>query len=198
MKTNTKLLLASALAGGMTFTALAPAIAQQAPTDTPSVEQRDRTADRGDRHGPGGRHMRGPRGGMMQLMCSDKGAERLEAMLSRISDRLELTGEQTTLLAELKTSALTAQTEYADSCVAPTRNAEGTMIDALKNRQQNLKAQVAAMDKVIPALEGFYDSLTDEQRAEMKPRMRHRDGKRHGMKHRGTGPDKTALEEMAE
>ncbi len=127
------------------------------------------------RGGPGGE-----RGGLLGLVCSPEGADRLEHMLLTISQRTDLTTEQQPLFDTLKTAALTAQTDFADACAAalPDRGAEAArpdLADRLKTRLDIEKAHVEAMAAVVPAFEAFYGSLTDAQKQQLEPR---RDGMR--------------------
>lgn len=169
------LLLTSALAGTMGFAALVPvASAQENVRDTrPGFEQRqDMRQDARQRHldqaNDQNRQMRGPQNGLLQLVCSPNGATRIEKMLTRVSNRLKLTGDQTKLFDDFKTAALTAQTGFADSC-AKLAKADGAakpnFIDRLKQRQTNAAAMVTAMNDVMPPLETFFNSLTDQQKA---------------------------------
>lgn len=131
------------------------------------------------RGGPGGQ-----RGGVLSFVCSPKGADRLEHLLLNISQRVDPTAEQQPLFDALKTAALTAQTDFADTCATarPDRTAEAArpdLADRMKARHAIEKAHVEAMTTVIPAFETFYDSLTDEQKLSLEPRRgRHHDGRR--------------------
>ncbi len=168
MKTKTSLIIASAIAASLSLTALAPAVADPGRGEGYGQGKGMQGEQRGERGERG--HRGGPRGGMMQLVCSDQGAARIEKALDRVNSRITLTDEQQALFETFKSTALSAQTEFADNCVAPTRGQGTDFVERLKNRQSNMTATVAAMDDVIPALEAFYDGLTDEQKAEMKPK----------------------------
>lgn len=188
MKKTTSLLLATAIAGSLALTALAPAA---------YADNRGQGMRKHDGKGEYGEHMRGQMGqrgqggpgGFIGLMCSERGAERLETALNFVGGKLTLTDEQQTLLDNLKTAALTAQTEYADSCITGPRDGSGNVVDRIKHRQSNMQAQIAAMDDVIPALEAFYDSLTEEQQAALKQGPRGERGRGFGSQDgRGFGP----------
>lgn len=176
-KKITTFLLSSAIIGAVSFSALAPvaATAQETKTTVKTEKNKKHHNRRGGRQG-----------GFVQLVCSEDGAERLETMLSKVSGKITLTAEQEALYDTFKSSALAAQTDYADNCTAPVRgkksadNADSdatklSPVDRIKTRQANMTALVAAMDDVIPSMESFFDSLTDEQKAELRPT---RDGKR--------------------
>ena len=114
----------------------------------------------------------GMRGGMLQLVCSDEGAERLEHMFVTISHRLDLTAEQTPLFDALKTAALTAQTGFADTCAAqlPAAGQTADLPNLVERVQTGIKvdeARIAALTGVLPSLEAFYNSLTDDQKAKL-------------------------------
>jgi hypothetical protein len=131
-------------------------------------------------------------GGLLDLVCSERGAERLEIAFVRMSHRVELTAEQQGLFDALKTAALTAQTEFADTCAAarPTAVAEGQQpapVDPVARMQGRIdieKAHTAALESVLPAFEAFYNSLTDEQKAQLAPQRRGND-KGPGRPHMG-------------
>lgn len=161
MKKATSLILATAIAGTLAFTTMAPAVYAQ--SNGKSGEQSERMGKRGGQGGPGG---------FIRLMCSDQGAERLETAMGRVAEKVDLTADQQTLLNNLKTTALSAQTSFADSCTTPATGDDADMIDRVRARQANAALRLAAMDEIVPALESFYDSLTDEQKAELKPEKR--------------------------
>lgn len=120
---------------------------------------------------PGGMR-RGMPGGMLGLVCSEDGAERLEHMFVSISHRIELTAEQTSLFDVLKSAALTAQTGFADTCAALLPEAGQTaetpnLIERLQTRIEIDEARTAALSGLLPSIEAFYNSLTDEQKAKL-------------------------------
>jgi hypothetical protein len=119
------------------------------------------------------RMMHGGGFNIIDLVCSPQGAEELEIGFVRLSHRLELTDAQQPLFDALKTSALTAQTSFADTCAAamPDKSTDTApdMIDRLKARIAIDTARLEALNAVLPDLEAFYDSLTDEQKANLLP-----------------------------
>ena len=157
------------------------------------------------RPGVQGQGMRGPQGrpgfggsDILRLACSVNGAPRLEIALNNLSERLTLDADQTTLFDAFKTSALTAQTGYADSCQLPTvaANTPVNPVERLKAVTVNATARVAAIDAVLPSLEAFYNSLSDTQKAALaaNPRGAMQMGQgqsgtfRPGMNGRGMAP----------
>jgi hypothetical protein len=138
------------------------------------------------RGGPGMERsmMRG--GGLLALACSADGADRLEHMLLSLSQRLDPTAEQQPLFEDFRNAALTAQTGFADSCAElnPEDDTAAATPDLVERLRQHIgvgEARLTAMNEVLPALEAFYGSLTDEQKALLEPRHGKRGG-RHGMR----------------
>jgi len=196
MKTSS-LIAALALAGTVGVAASVPASYAQttarpiAGTSDVQVADRDgwgpRWHNRGGMRGDDmrGNGMRGPMrgammghagpGGLIGLLCSNNGAQHLETMLDRLSARLSLTDDQKPLFDAFKTAALTAETGYADACTPAGKTARSSdLLAMLEQHQDNLKAYVAAMDSVMPSLEAFYNSLSDDQKADLMP---HRGGR---------------------
>lgn len=143
------------------------------------------------RDGPGVHYGMKHRGGLLALVCSERGAERLEHQLLSLSHRLDPTPEQQPLFEDFRTAALTAQTGFADSC-AERRPQDDTavapdLVERLRQRIGIGEARTAAMNEVLPALEAFYDSLSDEQKALLEPR-RDRRGDRRGMRNAPPAP----------
>lgn len=136
----------------------------------------------------------GMRGGVLALVCSPRGADRLEHMLLSIEQRTEPTAEQAPLFEAFRTTALTAQTSFADSCAelrpatAEAREALD-LVDRLQARMDIQSAHLEAMTSVLPVFEAFYDSLSDEQKAALEPRrdrqIRRFDDTREMRRHRG-------------
>ncbi len=111
----------------------------------------------------------------VRFVCNDKAAERIETGLTRMAARLDLTDAQTTTFETFKTAALSAQAAFAQSCDQfkmanqdqPKENLG--LIDRLNNRQAMMGAQLSSMGDVMPEFEAFFTSLTDEQKAQMRP-----------------------------
>ena len=139
-------------------------------------------ANNNQRGGPGGGA--GGGAGPISFACGEKGAERIENGLTRMSERLDLNVEQTASFDALKTSVLSAQASFSDVCAdfkpADRAAAEDTdLIDRLNSRQAMMSAQLSAMSEVMPEFEAFFDSLTDEQKSQMRP-DRSNGAHRHG------------------
>ncbi len=165
-------------------------------TLTTTAYAHDQNRNMGQRHEGGPMQERGmARGGfpLLALGCAPEAAERYETALENVGERLELTEEQTVAFDAFTTAALAAQTSVADTCAAFAEvdsddDTAPDLIDRLTQRQLMLSAQVEAMDSVLPALEAFYDSLTDEQKAELMPQRGDRGQGFGGMRGFRAGP----------
>lgn len=147
--------------------AAAPVLAQDAaPVAVKAAMQNGHGLRNGGGMGPAG---------IFGLVCSDRGAEELDVALVRLSYRLQLTAEQQPLFDTFRSTALTSQTSFADSCQAsmPDRSADAERPDLLNRLKSGLaldEARLEAMNAVLPDFEALYASLTDAQKAELLPR----------------------------
>jgi hypothetical protein len=188
MKILAKTAAAALVAGSLGLTAFGSAAFAQAQTQAQPPAVRDGAPQQNDVNRPGERRQRGfhrERGrqgvmgrGVMGLVCSERGAERLDHMLGALSSRAALTDAQKPAFDELRTSALAAQTEFADACMAARDaiRADGKP-DPVKGMQTRLaidSARVEAMTQVLPKFEAFYNALTDEQKTALEPARRDR------------------------
>jgi hypothetical protein len=163
-----KSLAAVALATTLLGLAL-PAIAQDSAPAAPRWQQsgpRHFAPDRGmpNRFGPGR---------LLMLACSDKGPEALELALVRMSYRLELTTDQQKLFDAFRSKALTTETSFADACKANRpATADNARPDLLARMKAGLaidQARLTALSDVLPDFETFFNSLSDEQKANVLP-----------------------------
>lgn len=201
MHFNRKAAIAALLAASVGVTAMTPAAFAQGNSaqKAPGFEQGTGQFRAHDRH-EGMRN--GFDGGLVDLVCSDQGAERLEIAFVRLSHRVALTAEQTPLFEALKTAALTAQTSFSDTCKSalPAAGANAAKPDLVERLKTSLKldeARIAALAKLLPPFEAFYGSLTADQKAKLDmPRFGMHDqfdgmhSMMHGMMHdqmRGPG-----------
>jgi hypothetical protein len=191
MKTITTNAAAAFLVTAIGFSAVAPVMAQAtAPAAGNEVTQpQDMTKERpphrrGD-HGPRGMHA-----GAGSVLDFGRGAEAIEVALVRISHRIDLTDEQQGLFDTLKTSALGAADAFATAIkdLRPTPPAAGEarvmpdFSERLEKRIAFEKAQLAALEAVQPSASAFFDSLSDEQKAQLAPERGDR-GERGGREH---------------
>ncbi len=184
MKTiSTKAILAL-MTATLGLSAVAPVLAQQSAPSAPSAQaEQVQQGDKGFRPGHNGPR----RSGGNDLLNFERGAEAVEIALVRLSHRLDLTDAQKALFETLKADALTAANtlKAAAETVRPTPAAEGettaatTLADRLETRIAIDAARLDALKSVQPSLTAFFDSLTDEQKAELVPeRGEHRNGPR--------------------
>jgi len=144
--------------------------------------------------GPNAERNQGPRNGQqfrgardrggflpLRLVCSDRGQTRIENGLTRIAERIDLTSEQVAALDDFKTSALSAQTAFNEVCADFRPGKDADLIDRMKSRQAAIAAQLVGIQSVMPTFEIFFDSLSERQKAQLRPHMR---------PHQGVGPDR--------
>lgn len=194
MKTITKTAIVALMTATIGLTALAPVFAQDAAPAQTQAQNGPGLNFRHDGQGPG--PMGGQRGGGGFLDFA-RGAEGIEIALVRLSHRIEMTAEQQALFDTLKSTALSAAADFAAATegLRPTRPAEGEtatatapdMSERLENRIAIETAHLAALEAVQPAAAAFFDSLTDEQKAQLVPERDERGGMpgmgKGGMRH---------------
>jgi hypothetical protein len=201
LKTSTSTALAALVAVAIGMTGLVSAASAQdaAPASpTPQATQSQAAPapqrDNGRRAGHGQMRRGMMQGGLLNLVCSARGAEALDVYFVRLSHRLQLTGTQQPLFDALRTKALTTQTNFADTCQAArpakTAAAKPDMLTLLKSRLAVDTARLTAMNDVLPDFEAFYASLTDTQKAGLLPhggmhRMHRPGGQGFGMNRNG-------------
>jgi hypothetical protein len=179
MAKTTSLTLAAVLVVAIAGAA-PPALAQHFGSDGPQERMFFRHHDMGPRVIVRRMHRSDGLGaGLLAFGCSDRGADRLEHTLLAIEQRTDVTTAQRPLFDEFQSAAKAAQADFAAACVA-TRPGKGErdsldLAERLNMRFEVGKAQVAAMEAVLPAFTAFYASLSDEQKAALEPRRkRHR------------------------
>lgn len=137
-----------------------------------------------------------------EFSCNDRAADRLEHRLDRMAGKLALSKDQEKLFEDFRTSALTAQTAFADQCdtlhpdVTASRNQRPDLIQRLEQRLKFDEARLAAMSELLPQFRSFYQSLTDTQKSELAPRPRMKmQGFRHpGLPHHPAAPAAPGLD----
>jgi cytosine/adenosine deaminase-related metal-dependent hydrolase len=120
---------------------------------------------RGDSDGRG--YMMGP--GMMDRhhlgrMCSPRAAGFAEWRLDRLERVLKPTDAQRVKFDELKAASTKAAEAMRAAC--PT-DVPTTMVGRMEASEKRLDAMLQAIKTMRPALEGFYATLTDEQKAQI-------------------------------
>lgn len=194
MKTITTTAIVALMTATLGLTAIAPTYAQE--TQAPAVPGQEQVQGKG----PGfllRKHNQGPREGrgFGNLLGFERGTEAVEIALVRLSHAVELTAEQQPLFDAFKTEALAAAETFSTAVegLRPTPPAEGQTAERpdfaqrLENRITFETAHLAALEAVQPAATAFFDSLSDEQKANLMPQRPNHDGRPHGM-HKGPGP----------
>ena len=187
MKKLSTIALAATLVGTLSISAIAPAAyAQDNSTNAnngPKAEQKQERKGKGQYRAVRGGH------GFLHFVCSTEGAERLEKMLEITAIRLDVTDEQRPAFDDLKTAALTAQSDFATACEPLKAEKPEGAADKMAHRTAMMELQIEGMNTVLPAFETFYEGLSDEQKAKVN-KFGEKKGKRGkgGKGERGKGP----------
>ena len=209
MRSLTSTAIVAIVAGAIGFATLTPAaFAQEGPSPGQPGGNQMQMHDQMQMQMPGhfGNHRierrnnrnNGVRSGaLLDLVCADNGAERTEIGFVRLSYRLELTPEQQTLFDDLRSSALTAQTQYADQCSKPgapdaaaadAQPVPPTPVERLTAQIGNDTVRLELLQGLLPKLDAFYNSLTDEQKATLMPERGADNGNGFRNRHHGHMP----------
>lgn len=115
------------------------------------------------RGGPGmmGPHVIGPGYGRM---CGPGPAGFVEWRLEPLAPTLKLTDAQRTRFDELRSVSTKATETVRSACGAATAS---TMPGRMEAMEKRMEAMLAATNAIRPALDAFYASLTDEQKAQL-------------------------------
>ncbi len=176
-KKKTSFIIASAIVGTLILTAFAPAAyafgtkshGQNAQAQGQQIQQMFNQMHK--RSHMQAQYQRGKKAGgagLIGVVCNEKAVERLQTRFDRIGKALELTSEQETLFNELKMASLTAQTNFTDVCIKPERGKTIGLVEKIKAKNTNMSAIVMATNSILPELEAFINSLSDEQKAKLK------------------------------
>lgn len=171
MKTITTTAIIALMTATIGLSAAAPAFAHDAPPAHGRMHHEGR--DRGGHEQYERRGMGGMRG-LLNLTDPDA----VEISLVRLSQRVDPTTEQQPLFDAFKTAAMAAAEEFSGVIdgMRPAAPAQGQAAarpeigEMLSNRIALTKAQLAALEAVQPSATAFFDSLTDEQQAQLMPR----------------------------
>tara|TARA_R110002020_G_scaffold14062_8_gene49970 strand:- start:780 stop:1460 length:681 start_codon:yes stop_codon:yes gene_type:complete len=193
--------LVALMTAAMGLSAVAPSYAQQAAPPAPPAAAEAGMPGAGPMAGQrqhDGQRQGGPRG-MAGFIGFERGAEAVEIALVRLSHAVDMTSEQQALFDTLKTDALAAAETFSAAVdglrpAAPTPG-ERPAFDVAKGLETHIAiqtAQLEALKSVQPSLTAFFDSLTDEQKAELAPQPRERGehGQRGSMGEHGRGDHK--------
>ena len=176
--TSTRAKILAALVAALGLTAMSPAFAAGPQHQRPGSGDNRTLEFRRD--GAGGAFQ------FAEFSCAPRAADRMDNRLDRMAKRLELTSDQQKLFDDFRTSALTAQTDFADQCadIRPARSADTSagkaerpdLIQRLEQRLKMDEARLAAMTELLPQFKAFYESLTDAQKADLMPGKGFRQG----------------------
>jgi len=191
LKTTALVALLTATVG---FSAIAPSFAQNAAAAPAAQEQAQGKGDMAKLRQHDGQRQGGQRGpgGMIGF---ERGAEGVELALVRLSHAIDMTAEQQALFDTFKTDALAAASTFSTAVegLRPAKPAAGETAERpdmsvmMQNRIAMQSAQLAALESVQPSMTAFFDSLTDEQKAELAPQRGERGGDRGGKGQMGKG-----------
>lgn len=187
---------AAALATTLGLGLALPALAQDAAPTAARQWQNGPHRFAPDRNAMPGRGMGA--GGWLMLACSDKGTEALEIALVRMDHRLDLSADQQKLFDAFRTKALSTATSFADTCKAERPAADAgakpDVLDRIKAGIAIEQARLTALNEVLPDFESFFNSLSDQQKADLLPHRgpgmgmgMGRPGQHDGMGHKPDG-----------
>jgi LTXXQ motif family protein len=100
--------------------------------------------------------------GNMAAVCSQKGGNLIDLPVQRIEQVIQPTAQQQSAFDDLKKATQNASDKLQSSCPTAIPLSPVARLDAVETR---LKAMADAIKSVRPALENFYASLNDEQKA---------------------------------
>ena len=112
--------------------------------------------------------MMGPRS--YNRMCHPSAAGFAQWRIDRIEQAIKPTDAQRAKLDELKAASSKAAEVIRDAC--PTDAPPTTTVARMAAMEKRLDAMAAAVKTVRPALEAFYATLTDEQKARLDSNSR--------------------------
>jgi hypothetical protein len=100
--------------------------------------------------------------GSMAAVCSQKGGSLIDLPVQRIEQIIHPTAQQQSAFDDLKKATQNASDKLQSSCPTAIPLSPVARLDTVETR---LKAMAGAIKSVHPALENFYASLNDEQKA---------------------------------
>lgn len=99
-------------------------------------------------------------------MCEDKAAH-TAAKLAYVEAKLSLTDAQKPLFAKWRSAVLDSANKHKTACLAeapPKPDAKPTVLEREQKEETLLQARLQTLQSTRPALQAFYDSLTDAQK----------------------------------
>ena len=122
---------------------------------------------------------------MHKSMCEDHAA-RTAAKLAYVETKLSLTDAQKPLFAKWRQAAMDSATKQKTACLAeapPKPDAQPTVLEREQHEEAMLSARLQSLQSTRPALEAFYNSLTDAQKDSFNHMHHH--GHHQGDDHEG-------------
>jgi len=101
-----------------------------------------------------------------KTMCEDHAA-RTAAKLAYVESKLSLTDAQKPLFAKWRQAAMDSAAKQKTACLAeapPKPDAVPTVLEREQHEETVLSAHLQSLQSTRPALEAFYNSLTDAQK----------------------------------
>tara|TARA_R110002124_G_scaffold36451_19_gene117516 strand:+ start:187 stop:897 length:711 start_codon:yes stop_codon:yes gene_type:complete len=182
MKTFQTSAVVALMTAAIGLSAIAPSYAQDATPPAPPATRPmpapgvDPMGNMRPHDGPGqaGPRQNGPRG-MAGFIGFERGAEAVEIALVRLSHAIDMTAEQQALYDTLKTDTLAAAEKFSAAVeglrpAAPAEGQTAQRFDISKGLETRIALETAHLDAlkaVQPSVTAFFDSLTDEQKAEL-------------------------------
>ncbi|MCF4099029.1 Spy/CpxP family protein refolding chaperone [Maritalea mediterranea] len=162
MKKLSTLALTAAMVGTLAVSAMAPAAAY---ADNHGDGKRAEQQHKGKKGG----HHRMTRGGhgFLGMICAPQGAEKAVKRLDKMAEKLQLTADQTSAFETLKATVTEAQADAAEACAPLKDNKPASPVDRMEKRQAIMQLQLDAMGQITPVFADFYETLNDEQKAEL-------------------------------
>ncbi len=125
---------------------------------------------------------------MQKSMCEDHAA-RTAAKLAYVETKLSLTDAQKPLFAKWRQAVMDSAAKQKTACLAeapPKPDAKPTVLEHEQKEETLLSARLQMLQSTRPALEAFYNSLTDAQKDSFN-RMHEEHMRRHGFGHGDEG-----------
>jgi len=122
-----------------------------------------------------------------KTMCEDHAA-RTAAELAYVETKLSLTDAQKPLFAKWRQAAMDSATKQKTTCLAeapPKPDALPTVLEHEQHEEAMLSAHLQMLQSTRPALEAFYNSLSDAQKDSFN--RLHREHGHHHWGHEGEG-----------
>lgn len=138
------------------------------------VAQKVHFGGRGGWHDGDGRgHARG-----MEMICSDRRDRRIENGLAFVEGFVNFTPEQTTAWSELTDAVRAGSATIGESCEElENAGVPESALDGLRHFEAMATTGLDILQRIRPAFERFYATLSDEQKKALDDLIAHRSGR---------------------